>query len=544
MMNEGIHRVLIADDEEKVCELIRYLIPWEELGLQNAAMVSNGLEAIDVLSKEKIDIVITDARMPECDGIELVKWCRRNRPEIRHIVISGYRHFEYAHSALQHGVEYYLLKPINQNELIDSLREIIQKIKTVKYNHQNEMEIQLQMDKNRHNLRRHFINDYVFDGRQFCVKEIHSIEIVNEEYQMNFGEGLYQALFIKIDNVENADYKIDKLSLKIKALAEEKLKDFGNEVVGAILHSGVIFLINYSENREKELRQILNELYEEIEKLIDVFEGLEVTIGVSKKEKNIKNIKYCITTAGESVKYRIRLQHKKVIYHEEHEFKIIPLEQLLSQERKALLKTYLQTGNRDGMKKLLFDCKREIKVHRDLSPIITYDILQNCGMLAMNVFYEILDDGADEYSIFQEFDESIDRIVQEERLWGTLEELLLKCTDILRKEMQSKETKPIRLIKEYIDNHYTESISLELVAEKAGLTANYVSAVFRKETGVTFSEYIIARRMNKAAELLRKSRMSIAEIAEAVGYTDEKYFSKLCKKTLGMKPSEYRKLYS
>ena len=83
-----------------------------------------------------------------------------------------------------------------------------------------------------------------------------------------------------------------------------------------------------------------------------------------------------------------------------------------------------------------------------------------------------------------------------------------------------------------------------MAAETAGLSANYVSAIFRKETGVNFSDYITARRMDAATELLRKTELRIGEIAERVGYTDVKHFSKLCKKTLGMKPSEYRKLYS
>ena len=124
-MEDKRWRVLIADDEPKVCALIQYLIPWEELGLELAAVVSNGLEAMDVLKEKPVDIVITDARMPECDGIELIKWCHQRKMQLKYMVSSGYRHFEYAHGALQYGVDYYLLKPINQKELIQSLREIV-----------------------------------------------------------------------------------------------------------------------------------------------------------------------------------------------------------------------------------------------------------------------------------------------------------------------------------------------------------------------------------------------------------------------------------
>lgn len=181
-MNNKLRKVLIADDEEKVCELIRYLVPWDDLGLEAVAFVANGLEAIEVLEREHIDIVITDARMPECDGIALVKWCRKNRPGIKHIVISGYRHFEYAHGALQYGVDYYLLKPINQQELTENLRELVSKMDSEQDIRQNEIEIQHQMSRNRDKLRRHFISSYIFDGRQFPENEADSVEVVNEEY--------------------------------------------------------------------------------------------------------------------------------------------------------------------------------------------------------------------------------------------------------------------------------------------------------------------------------------------------------------------------
>ena len=110
--------------------------------------------------------------------------------------------------------------------------------------------------------------------------------------------------------------------------------------------------------------------------------------------------------------------------------------------------------------------------------------------------------------------------------------------------MANQQTKPVRLLKTYIEEHYGEPISLDSAAEYVKLSPNYVSTIFKKETGVSFLEYLTTARLDAATEMLRKTDMSINEIAEKVGYADVKYFSKLCRKTLGMKPSEYRKLYS
>lgn len=537
-------KVLIADDEKKVCELIQYLVPWEKLGLEVAAVAANGLEAIEVLKKEQIDIVITDARMPECDGIELIKWCHQQKKNLKYVVISGYRHFEYAHGALQYGVDYYLLKPINQNELIQSLKEITGKLEAEIHTRQNDMEMQHQISRDRDKLRRHFIGSYIFDGSKFCDREIDSVEEINEEYQMRFADGIYQALLIKVDNVENAGYKIDKLLVKIKETAEEYLEDFGNEVIGTMLHSGVILLLNYPEEIEQEFIKKIEDLYEEVEKTLDIFEGLKMTFGISAKENSIKGISRCIVTAGDAIKYRVQLSNKGIIFYEKYSYQQLPVVELWTAGRKELLENYIRNGNQEGIKKLLFECKLEFHRRKEISPAVIYGILQEVSAHTLSVFYEEVEEQADNYDIFQLFDEKVDRTVTEDGLWKALEELLINCINIIGTELKRKQTKPIRMVKEYIEEHYNEPITLELVAERVNLSANYVSAIFRKEMGVTFSDYITAQRMDAATELLRKTDLSIGEIAEQIGYTDVKYFSKLCKKTLGMKPSEYRKLYS
>ena len=158
MGEEKKWKVLIADDEEMIQRLIQALIPWEELHLELAAMASNGLEAIAYLKEHPADILITDARMPECDGIQLIKWCNEQNRDMKYIVISGYRHFEYAHGALKYGADSYLLKPINQEELTANLKAIVQKLEGDRDTDTSRQELQQQMDLNRDRMRRHFIS--------------------------------------------------------------------------------------------------------------------------------------------------------------------------------------------------------------------------------------------------------------------------------------------------------------------------------------------------------------------------------------------------
>lgn len=120
-------KVLIADDEIKVCQLILHLIDWKAIGLEVAGIVNNGKSAYQFICEKSPDIVITDIRMPNYDGIELIRRSKEQFPDIYFIIISGYSQFEYAHNAIKYGVEDYLLKPLKKKELQSTLNKIIEK---------------------------------------------------------------------------------------------------------------------------------------------------------------------------------------------------------------------------------------------------------------------------------------------------------------------------------------------------------------------------------------------------------------------------------
>ena len=107
-------RVLIVDDEFRIGMLIKKLIRWEEFPLECADIVDNGEAAFHIIKEREPDIVITDIRMPKINGLDLICMTRELKKDIKFVVISGYKEFEYAHRALQYGVDDYLLKPINE----------------------------------------------------------------------------------------------------------------------------------------------------------------------------------------------------------------------------------------------------------------------------------------------------------------------------------------------------------------------------------------------------------------------------------------------
>ena len=116
--------------------------------------------------------------------------------------------------------------------------------------------------------------------------------------------------------------------------------------------------------------------------------------------------------------------------------------------------------------------------------------------------------------------------------------------DMSREAIEAESTKPVRQAEQYIEEHYNEKIVLEDIADIVGLNSVYFSVLFKKETGINFSNYLLNVRMEKAKEMICNTNETIAAIGEMVGYKDSRYFSQIFTKTVGVKPALYRKLHS
>ncbi|MCD8096917.1 MAG: response regulator, partial [Lachnospiraceae bacterium] len=114
-------KVLIADDEFRICELIRHLVRWEDYDMEVVGVALDGIEAIHFIEDNEVDLLITDIRMPGYGGLELIKKGREVRPDLIYLIISGYSQFSYAQEAVHLGVVDYLQKPVNKKELEQSL---------------------------------------------------------------------------------------------------------------------------------------------------------------------------------------------------------------------------------------------------------------------------------------------------------------------------------------------------------------------------------------------------------------------------------------
>lgn len=479
-------KVIIADDEPKVNLLLQKIVDWEKLGYQIAGTANDGERALQLIEEEKPDVLMTDIRMPGVDGMELIRRAKELRPDLVFIVVSGYRQFEYAQTALKYGVTDYLLKPVNAEELTQLLIRIREEEEKKRRLDNWTASVDRQLRENEWKKREQLVDnlrEYAQENR-----ELNGYESLNQEYGCDFHEGTYQVIIIKPD-IPSAEEHGDAYR---------------------------IMVVIYKEKYDPvQLRQFLTRVRREIENQRDLFWGIIVTMAMGGEKHRIQELPQSMKEAVQLCKNRITGGKGGWLSWDAGDNETREDYEMLPEERK-----YFQ----------------EIGEYLD-SKKISMEVARTEGTMTARRA-----SGSQIYDCYMEISDAVlTGIRQNEKL--DIDKIRKDLIENFEKKKETKEQKPITEARKYIQEHYLEPLKLEDVSKHIGFNATYFSSVFKKETGKNFLDYVTELRMNKAKQLLCSGEMSVNDVAEAVGYQDLKYFSRLFKKNAGISPSDYKKMY-
>ena len=533
-------KVLIADDELRICELIFRLIDWESLGMSVIAVAHDGRETIKIIKNEMPDIVITDIRMPGYNGVDVIRIGKEYNSDIQFIIISGYSQFDYAQNAIHYGVSDYLLKPVKAEELTKALLRIKNRI-----DKNNQMYSQVKKawtleQQNRRLYREQLIME-IAHGKGFDVltKDMNTL---NEQYKYEFIPGFFTIVIVKADGL-NFEEKTESSFLyeKIQQSLSFAFAPVMQEMQGTMLDNGTyIFLFNY-ENEYAEIESQLHRLLNQMLLQKDVFKKLHLTIGLGKRVNCLVEVGKSYETAYLAIKDRILVGTDRIIEGKE---KIV-----VQDYKDYFLHTVRELEN--VVENL--DDKRISDIIQEWGTALSKDkeingyqieqsakALVNSYLLSMQKNNYTLDE---DDNLLKDFMKSIENCISlgeiQELLSGTLEQSLSEY----RHKRALSGSKPIRDAKEYIRNNLAGNLTIQEVSEYVGYSSAHFSVRFKQECGITFSDYVMESRIEKSKELLKNTRETIESIAAAVGYSDVKSFTKNFKKYTEVKPSQYRKIY-
>ena len=532
-------KIFLVEDEIVIREGIRNNVDWEKEGFFFAGCASDGEMAYPMILKERPDILITDIRMPFMDGLELSRLLRKDLPQLKIIIISGYREFEYAQKAIDLGVTEYLLKPFKASKLLEVVHGVAEKIEKERQEQELLKRYQQEMDKDTQKVRTELFRDLI--SGHFSVAEL--LER-GQKLGIELGAPIYQTVLFQLLFSDAAPEYTDKMVQAEESLLAyiqklEKIEAFEREI------DGWFFIVR--GDSEEELRERTGRLCLELAETVREAAGGEIHYfgGIGRVVYRLRDLKWSYNDANKALSFRYFEKPDQILYYKNLEregagaFDVngVDMEKIDAH----IIESFLRNGIEEEVENFV-DGYLSAYGDQNISSMIFCHYVTMHSYLCVLRFQRSI--GNSEEQVLQvcgSLNEEIGRISSREAMRAFMIRLFQKSMELRNQVNNRKYGKLIRDAKEYIQKHCGESdLSLNKVASTVNVSTNYFSSIFAQETGQTFTEYLTEKRMEVAKELLRCTNKKITEIGEMAGYQDSHYFSYIFKKTQNCTPKEYR----
>jgi two-component system response regulator YesN len=533
-----MYKVMLVDDEAGVRNSIKAKINWEAVGFQIDSEAVNGEQALQQLYNHPLpDLIISDIRMPQMDGITFIKLCKERFPEIRIVVLSGYSDFEYMKAAIQFGVKDYLLKPVIRSELSELLAKLAAELAEGRYQKEKQQSDQMRSQQQLRILQEQMLLQLVSGGitsREAVKERLHQLQlttIAKDDLAMQF---VTVEMRIPIGRLDDWSERKDLLQLSFQMVCREASEMWPGiyPFLDVSQPSMMQFLILLDPEREAD--GFASKFVRELKRQIKHYLRLDSIAGIGEPIRELQQLKngfassmlaWSQSTAehtadgGDS-----RASELTQAFTPELERKLIyAIEQM---DIKAFMKHMNELITSD-------------------MPMIAFTFVALRMIMLLNAVagkFELGDAPLQKH--LNRCQMAISEYRSREQVVEQLEQLAGMVIDEVRKTRFSGGQHLIEAVRKYIDENYGYELTLSSLAEMFHFNETYLSGLFKQNAGITFSDYVTKLRMAKAEQLLRENELKLTDIATLVGYSSSSYFSTSFKKHFGVSPKEYREEHS
>lgn len=498
-------KMLLADDEPVITRGIQMLVDWESMGIKVIGAYQDGKSALHAILTQQPDVALLDIQMPGMTGIEIIKELHAAGNQTQVVFISGFQDFAYARDAVKYNAVDYLLKPVNKNSLIEAVAK--------------------------------------------CIRTTKATELTQAGYNIQAEKSLPDEAYRTLGGSETTTYIL--VACEILGLAEKQ------EIEQRLISFSVFSLIDehirknnlgVAFHKDKKICFICkglsqDALYSCLKKLLEnIKNSLGATLGcvISRRIETLADVPDLFNTCIPKLEYfyfaDILPQH--ILYAEKEVFVGKKSVAQLHTQREQIAAAVMQQNAaflQDSCTQFIYDVGISADGKRDAA---TYGLfcclrtveerLGKAGVTTQGHEAEALLDYAR-------------TVVSYALLSKEFTEKLTCMYEAVTQVMQKSGKRDILKATEYIQQHYAENLSLEVLANYIHMNSFYFSTYFKKQTGKNFKDYLNQVRMQRAMELLITTDKKSYEIADSVGYTDYRSFTELFSRYYGQTPAAYRK---
>lgn len=534
-------KVFLVEDEMVIRRGIKNSIDWEKEGYIFCGEASDGELAYPMIIKEKPDILITDIRMPFMDGLELCKLVKKELPNIKILILSGYDEFDYAKEAIRLGVTEYLLKPISSGKLLEALNGVSESIRREKEDKDLVRKYMEEMRENTEHEKQKFFEQMIAGNLSMAD----ALE-TGKKYEMNLSAGMYNLLLFRFTLGEEnrksgellgeAEYAIKKLTERLEYVFE-----FQRDV------EGWAFLL--MADNEEQMSERVKELSKDLEEIMKNYSTIAYFGGIGQPVARLRELEESFREAERALAARFTMELNRIISVEDirmaqnvdtlDDIEITSFGEI--EKTRTMLEKFLNNGAEDEIDEFVDVYINELPEENLKSVLMRQYIIMDAYIVMMSFCEKIEGIEGEMQAQSEELKNSMKTIQTLEEIKNYIRMLLKKIIGVCDTISGRRYSDIIEIAKDQIRKTYmSDEISLNTIAAEVGMSPSYFSSIFSKEMGKTFVEYLTEIRMDRAKELLMCSSMKTSEIGYEVGYKDPHYFSYIFKKTQNCTPKEFR----
>lgn len=537
-------KAVIIDDDRQVLRVMKKVIPWEKLGIVCVGEGTDGEKGLQLIMETEPDIVLTDIYMPIMNGMEMLQYSRENGFNGKVIILSGYSDFEYARSALRLNVHDYLSKPVTIETIESVLTGVISKLEEEKdiRNDQEDLTQKLEYYQSLYS------NTWI-KSIMMGIEDLAAVQLKKDS--LNLVERKHIVIAVQINqNEEQGDtLKPDWASLRNifrKMHIQSGYSALYNVEWVELSYYYSAILLSFDRNVDENscmyfTKSIIGDF---VNKLSNVTTE-SISVGIGRLKENWSEIS---NSTEEAIRAAYFSSNEKIVscYEEvvRNESKIPQLKLELQRPVQFYreLSEAIKHNQRESALKIVDDFVNGCIEKKSYLP---YQWKMLCKELWIVLTYSLYDNGLNLEEIFsvKEIFHQIDDVnhVEQFERWMCEKITFISYYQQMNDKENIRHKQAVDYMIQYINEHYSENITLNELSEQVYISRNYLSQIFKKTTGLSFNHYVNKVRMEKAKYLILEGRFLIYEIAEKVGFKNTPYFSSLFKKYTGVNPTDLLK---
>ncbi|MFD0671511.1 helix-turn-helix domain-containing protein [Cohnella sp. GCM10027633] len=537
-------KMVVAEDEQSFREGLISIVDWHMYDIEICGVAENGRQALEMIERERPDLLLTDIRMPYLNGLELIQQAKAAGAKFHAVLITGYNEFEYAREAIKLGVTDYLLKPCMPGDIVKVIMEVKRKIDQSEADKPYAEEMNRTWNRNIHLLKNQILTQWILQPRM----PLENRAIVMREVDMALRPEPFELGLVRMDIDENkppyeSRRDLELIRYAVQNIAGESLEPIYGGKLEVFRHGEDLLWIGNLPENETDGAERSEAALRLLKINVESHVKLSISVSVSSAHASVNDAHVAYQEALEAMESRFYQGRGGIYRHAD-------IDRGQSAATSILDDAYLQQWEKELLVQLQNEQYGEavdgieagMRYLREQAVYSRAEIIVRVTSLILEI-QKI----AKERAGAIEWQDGIVDWMQRMPEMKSLDE----CASILTKLVQSfaaaalsRRTlhRTVQATLELIKAKYGTNLTLEYAAKETFVSNTYLSSLFKQEMGVGFLDYLHQYRVERAKELLREN-YKVYAVAKLVGYQEERHFSSTFKKWTGLTPSQYQKGY-